>query len=88
MEGSRRKKPVIINCNIGDTLTPASCSNVIAEIAKYVVCNRLIPYPYCALKNAAQNLTCVSNNLYIYIVLLMAEMKCFECVEKCRLQLS
>jgi hypothetical protein len=48
--------------------TPMSCSKVTAEIAKYVICNRLIPYPYCALKNAAQNLNCVSNKLCIYFL--------------------
>jgi hypothetical protein len=68
MEGSQGKKPITINCNIRDTLTPVSCSKVIAEISKYVICNRLIPYPYCALKSAAQNLNSVSNKLCIYFM--------------------
>lgn len=57
---SRVKKPIIINCNICDTLTPMSCSKIITEIAKYILCSRLIPYPYYALKNAARNFNCWS----------------------------
>lgn len=64
---SRGKKPVIINCNICDTLTPMSCSKIITEIAKYILCSRLIPYPYCALKSAAQNFNRVSN-MCVYFV--------------------
>jgi hypothetical protein len=101
---SRGKKPIIINCNICDTLTPVSCSKIITEIAKYILCSRLIPYPYYALKCAAQNLNCVSNNLYVCfaycvkviscmfvlcIVSLMAKIKYyFEGGEMCRLQFS
>jgi len=69
---SRLKKPVIINCNIGDTLTPTFCTKIVTEIAKYIFCNKLIPYPYDALRNVAQNLHRVSNKsmLCLYVRIL------------------
>jgi len=58
---SRLKKPVVINCNLRDALTPTSCTKIVTDIAKYILCTKLIPYPYDMLKSAAQNLNSVSN---------------------------
>jgi len=64
---SRLKKPVVINCNITDALTLTSCTKIVTDIAKYILCTKLIPYPYDMLKSAAQNLNSVSNTVYIYV---------------------
>jgi hypothetical protein len=62
------KEPVIVNCGIDDKLTHVSCSRIVSEIAKHIVYCRLIPYPYCALKSAAQKLNNVSIRLCVYFV--------------------
>jgi hypothetical protein len=62
------KEPVIVNCGIGDNLTHVSCSRIVAEIAKHIVYCRLIPYPYCTLKNAAQKSNNVSIRSCVYFV--------------------
>jgi len=64
---NRLKKPVVINCNITDALTPTSCTKIVTDIAKYILCTKLIPYPYDMLKSAAQYLNSVSNTVYIYV---------------------
>lgn len=62
---SRVTKPVTIHCNIDETLTATSCFKIITEIAKYILSNRLIPYPYDILKNVAENLNHVSNKVMV-----------------------
>ncbi|PSN49779.1 hypothetical protein C0J52_01388 [Blattella germanica] len=57
MKRTRVKKKqdtvALINCCLSETLTPTTCTKVLKEIAKYIVCHKLIPYPYEALKNIA-----------------------------------
>jgi hypothetical protein len=67
----RLKEPVVINCNIQDALTPASCSKIVTDIARYILCSKLIPYPYDMLKSAAQNLNSVSNTVYVRTIIVL-----------------
>lgn len=60
---SRLAKPVFIHCNIDETLTPTSCSKIVTEIGKYILCNKLIPHPYYTLENATENFDTVSYNV-------------------------
>jgi hypothetical protein len=64
---SRLTKPVIVRCNIGETFTPALCCKIVTEIAKYIFCNKLVPYPYATLKNIAENFNHVSNKVMVCV---------------------
>lgn len=51
----RGEKIVFIDFKIAETLTPTTCTRILTEISKYIVCHKLIPYPYDALKHMAQS---------------------------------
>jgi hypothetical protein len=74
---SRLKKPVVINCNITDALTPTSCTKIVTDIAKYILCTKLVPYPYDMLKSAAQNLNSVSKTVYTIVLLIIFSTRVF-----------
>jgi hypothetical protein len=62
---TRLKEPILIHCNIGETLTPNSCSKIVTEISKYIICNNLIPYHFDTLKKAAENFKLVSSKVMV-----------------------
>ncbi|KAJ9597760.1 hypothetical protein L9F63_011368, partial [Diploptera punctata] len=50
----RQEKIASIDFNISETLTPTVCTRILKEVTKYIVCHKLIPCSFEALKHIAE----------------------------------